>query len=90
MVEETNSKYKNVMSGQVRRSKIVGQVLMLHSCSTCTLIIIKPIICIQVVVLGEGGGGGGEFQTSWLHNSAWFRTLGVGIIIIFNKLLCSN
>ena len=60
MVEETNSKYKNVMSGQVRRSKIVGQVLMLHSCSTCTLIIIKPIICIQVVVLGEGGGGGGS------------------------------
>ena len=52
---------------------------MLHECSTCTF---------NAAVLM--GGGGGEFQTPWLHNSAWFRTLGVGIIIIFNKQLCSN
>ena len=80
VVEKTNSKYKNVMRGQLgfRRSYIAGQVLMLHECSTCTL----NYICEKLQFWGR--------SSRQLHNSAWFRTLGVGIIIIFNKQLRSN
>ena len=55
---------------------------MLHECSTCTLNFIKPIICIAAV-LGEGGGG----RESSRHPGC---TTVHGIIIIFNKQLCSN
>ena len=92
MVEKTNSKHKNVTRGlgsECHRLQV--------KCRSCcmnaqhVLLIIKPTICIQIEKLQFflfWGGGVPDTLTTVHCLGHW--VWGVGIIIIFNKQLCSN